>query len=53
MVQGSEIQKFVKRSAGVTAEVNLRNPLHADEEPGNRGINLGLKPRGDSTRRLK
>ena len=30
--KGSAAVLVIKRSAGVAPEVNLRNPLHADEE---------------------
>ena len=53
MVQGSEIQKFIKRLAGLTAEVNLRNPFHADEEPGNWGINPGFETQGRQQQKSK
>ena len=33
-----------KRSAGVTPEVNLRNPFHADKKHASKGYTLALKP---------
>ena len=36
----------VKRSVGVTPEVNLRNPLHAGEETCKRGIHSGFETQG-------
>ena len=33
----------VKRSAGVAAEVNLRNPLYADNKAGKQGIHPGFE----------
>ena len=43
-----------KTLAGVTPEVNLRNPLQADDKAHvNEGIILALKPRADITRSPK
>ena len=33
----------IKRSASVAPEVNLRNPLHADEDARNQGIHPGFE----------
>ena len=35
-----------KRSAGVTPEVNLSNPLHADNEACKQGIHPGFEAQG-------
>ena len=42
-----------ERSAGVTQEVNLRNPLHAGEKACNPGIHPGFETRADITRSPK
>ena len=36
----------IKRSAGVTPEVNLRNPLHAGDKAGKLGIHHSFQTRG-------
>ena len=43
----------VKRSADVTPEVNLRNPLHASDEVHKWGATMALKPKADITRSPK
>ena len=48
--KGSVAMSDVKRSAGVTLEVNQRNPLHAVEKECKKGIKPALKPRTDVTR---
>ena len=42
-----------KRSAGVVPEVNLRNPLYADDEVQIKEIHPALKLRADVTRSLR
>ena len=39
----------IKRSAGVTPELNVRNPLHVGKEA-SKGSTLALKPSADVTR---
>ena len=51
--KGSAAMLAVKRSAGVTPEVNLNNPLQAGEKALNQRIPPALKPRADVTRSLK
>ena len=42
-----------KRSAGVAPEVNLRNPLHADDEARKRRIHPGFETQGNVPRSPK
>ena len=42
-----------KRSAGVTPNMNLRNPFHTGEEEHKQGSTLALKPREYVTRSPK
>ena len=39
-------QEARKRSTGVAPEVNLRNPLHAGDKAGKRGIHPGFETQG-------
>ena len=43
----------IKRSAGVTPEVNVRNPLSTDDKHTSEGSTLTLKPRADVIRSPK
>ena len=45
--KGSVAILVVERLAGVTPDVNLRNPSHAVNEACKRGATLALKPRED------
>ena len=42
-----------KRSAGVTPEVNLRNPLHAGEKTHKQGIHPGFETQGRHHQKFK
>ena len=43
----------IKRSASVTPEVNLENPLHPGKETGKRGIHPGFETNGRHHQKFK
>ena len=51
--KGSAAILVIKWSAGVAPEVNLRNPLHADNEAHKQELHPGFDSRADITRSPK